>query len=679
MCLCELFTAWERGGRRGGGGACGVCVEWAELWPSPKCIKTVCVFVCVFLLPSLQGALPLPAVGASSVADASGERGVRFVLAVKVLRLLLAVEAGAVRLPPLRLAAALNQVEVDGRSLPQADGSRHLRKVELRHVEHFLHAVRSVRQQVRPVGFPGRLVQVVRLLDQLLKLQLDLLRQLLRLEVVLVARHLVLLQVLQEAQLLRQQEDERVAAGAGTGRASHAVDVRPRIIRRVELNDPVHVGDVEATGRDVRGEHDALVGVAELVEDNAAALLLQLAVQGHVRDVHVVQQLGVVLHALARGEEDDALALLPLQERVEQQEPHVGRTHDEALLEVVRRRRLVVLRLHGDVDGRLRERYPDKVLDLGRLRRGEEHSETLLRQQLQDLAHLLLETVGEDTVGLVDAQRQQVLVHPLRCGHQVVEQTARRRDDDVAALCELHLLRTLVDSAGDDAVRVAALEGVDKLGEHALDLDGQLAHGRDDDGAGAVPRHEVRALQELHDGDAERKRLAAAGLGLPEHVVARQQRRDGPPLDLRHRLVAELLAHRRLHAVAEVEVVEARCLLRQQLRELRLLHDLHLLLLLLRRVRPLVLVVLVQGVLIQGHLARVLRPLLLPALLLVQRTLRAARRGAGGRGLHGRHVVDGALQLGILRGLLLRLLLHHSFLPWHGCFVYNKSNEVQIL
>lgn len=39
-----------------------------------------------------------------------------------------------------------------------------------------------------------------------------------------------------------------------SGSSSHPMDVLGRLVRRVELDDPVHGGDVEATGGDVRAE-----------------------------------------------------------------------------------------------------------------------------------------------------------------------------------------------------------------------------------------------------------------------------------------------------------------------------------------------------------------------------------------------------------------------------------------
>lgn len=43
---------------------------------------------------------------------------------------------------------------------------------------------------------------------------------------------------------------------------SDAVDVLPGVVRRVELDDPVHGGDVQAARRDIRAQQDAGGGLA---------------------------------------------------------------------------------------------------------------------------------------------------------------------------------------------------------------------------------------------------------------------------------------------------------------------------------------------------------------------------------------------------------------------------------
>ena len=63
------------------------------------------------------------------------------------------------------------------------------------------------------------------------------------------------------------------------------------VIRGVELDDPVHGRNVQATSRNVCTQQDASLSLAELEEGGRPFLLLLLAVDVLYRDVHIVQQL----------------------------------------------------------------------------------------------------------------------------------------------------------------------------------------------------------------------------------------------------------------------------------------------------------------------------------------------------------------------------------------------------
>ena len=85
------------------------------------------------------------------------------------------------------------------------------------------------------------------------------------------------------------------------------MDVFPRIIRGIELDDPVNLGDVETSRRHVSTTQNALVSVNELEERVCSTLLLLLSVEIEARDVDVIEEARVVLGGCARGEEDDDL------------------------------------------------------------------------------------------------------------------------------------------------------------------------------------------------------------------------------------------------------------------------------------------------------------------------------------------------------------------------------------
>mmetsp|Transcript_19410 Transcript_19410/g.55435 ORF Transcript_19410/g.55435 Transcript_19410/m.55435 type:complete len:231 (-) Transcript_19410:943-1635(-) len=215
------------------------------------------------------------------------------------------------------LAARGLDAQTHGRRNAQAKGASNGCEVELVDVVHVLVRVARVRHEVAAVGVLGALVQVIVGAHELFHLLLHV-GHLVRRELVLVHGDLGLAQVLQELEFARKQEQQRAPASRGATRGTaHTVDVLLRIIRRVELDDPVHVGDVEAAGRDVSAQQSATLGVHKLEEGGGALLLLLTAVDVFDREVHVLQERRIVSHGRhARHEDHDLLLLLLAQERV---------------------------------------------------------------------------------------------------------------------------------------------------------------------------------------------------------------------------------------------------------------------------------------------------------------------------------------------------------------------------
>jgi hypothetical protein len=341
-------------------------------------------------------------------------------------------------------------------------------------------------------------------------------------------------EVLEEAELLGEEEEERLAAPSRAARrAAHAVDVLLRVIGRVVLDDPVDVGDVEAAGRDVGAEEDAALGLAEVEKGHGALRLLLLAVDVRDGDVDVVEELAVVLDAVAAGEEDHDLLVLEvlLEEGVEQQEALLGRAHDVPLLEGLHRRADVVV-ADADVLGRAGDGELGEVLDLLGLRRGEEGRLALLGQVADDCVHLLLEALLEEAVRLVDDERRKVGDDEALGVLEVVEEAPRGRDEDVDALLELLGLGAAVGAAHDEAKGLAVVRH--QVRELPVDLQGELAGRGDDDRAEPVARLELHLGEELDGGHEEGEGLSAARLGRPEDVLAAEEVRDGLRLDLGH-------------------------------------------------------------------------------------------------------------------------------------------------
>ena len=116
----------------------------------------------------------------------------------------------------------------------------------------------------------------------------------------------------------------------------------------------------------------------------------------------------------------------------------------------------------------------------------------------------------------------------------VVDQPARGGDDHVHALQQQLALLVVVHATVDQ--RKAQPKVGAELDCVLVDLDGQLAGGRQDQGA-RVFRLAVGQRgadqQAVHHRDQERQRFAGAGLGLAGDVAARQSDRQGQRLDRR--------------------------------------------------------------------------------------------------------------------------------------------------
>ena len=66
-----------------------------------------------------------------------------------------------------------------------------------------------------------------------------------------------------------------------------------RIIWGIILNDPINLGDIETSGGHVCTEQDSGFGVAKLKVGRGAFRLLLLPVNGHARNVDIVEELNI--------------------------------------------------------------------------------------------------------------------------------------------------------------------------------------------------------------------------------------------------------------------------------------------------------------------------------------------------------------------------------------------------
>ncbi len=253
------------------------------------------------------------------------------------------------------------------------------------------------------------------------------------------------------------------------------------------------------------------------------------------------QPIGTVLGA---GKDQHAIQAWVLEQAQQQFELLVLSHGVQHLSDRIWRDRLFHLHAHGLA--RHLARQGDDRLKRGR----EEHRLALLRQHAHDATNVWQEADVQHAVGLVQHQHLQ------RCeGHvtplDLVQQTAGRGDDDVNALSQGVILRTIAHAAidGGNADGHAATQQGGVLG----DLQGELARGHQDERARMA--RTGRCHQLLQQREQVRRCLAGARLGGSEDVEAVKGLGDGRGLNGGGSLEAHVLQIA-LQAGIEVETIE---------------------------------------------------------------------------------------------------------------------------
>ena len=187
----------------------------------------------------------------------------------------------------------------------------------------------------------------------------------------------------------------------------------------------------------------------------------------------------------------------------------------------------------GDLDAhRVAQHARRELTDVVRVGGREHQVLALRRQHLEDALDRMDEAHVEHAVGLVEHEMLDVREIRRALLHEV-DEAARRRDQQVAALAQPVHLRTLADAAEDDE---RAQVGVTAVGAGAVgDLRRELARRAQHQHA---RRAALRGAEQLQQRQHEARRLAGAGLRAGEDIAAREHRRDGLGLDGGRRVVA---------------------------------------------------------------------------------------------------------------------------------------------
>lgn len=152
-----------------------------------------------------------------------------------------------------------------------------------------------------------------------------------------------------------------------------------------------------------------------------------------------------------------------------------------------------------------------------------------MREQLEDLVDLILETAGQHLIGFVKAEDLDgVCAEGATVDH--VEHTSGSTHNDVGTVLELR--HVLTDVRAADARMALDVHVVAQSDNDLLDLLCQLTRGRKDKRLGALDRH----VEFLEDGNRECRGLARAGLRLRNDVVTFDDGDDSALLDGRRAL-----------------------------------------------------------------------------------------------------------------------------------------------
>ncbi len=318
----------------------------------------------------------------------------------------------------------------------------------------------------------------------------------------------------------------RLTALAGARGAADAVHICLRHMRQFEVHDVRNVVYVDAAGGDVCRDEDRQLAPAEAIEGPLALALAFVAVQSVNGNAGPGQRLGdFVGTALGAGEDDSALHLRLAQQRNEDAALVTARKMHDPLVDGLDRPRS---RSDGDLY-RLAHEIRGKLANLRRHSGGKQHSLPLVGNlghdfaDRRDEAHVqhMVRFVQHDLGGLAQADN---------AGRHVIQQAARRRNDDVDPARQAQGLRPRVGAADHHGMGDPHVSGI--TADVVADLDCQLAGWREDQRAAGLGRGPaVNRCQMLQYRQYERRCLAGPGLGDADKVASAQYRRDALGLD----------------------------------------------------------------------------------------------------------------------------------------------------
>ena len=324
-------------------------------------------------------------------------------------------------------------------------------------------------------------------------------------------RAVVLLNFLDEARVLGQDEVDGGTLSAETARATDPVDVAFLALGQLVVDHEADLLHVDTSGEQVCGDEHAHRARAELLHDDVTLLLVHLTVHDGDHEVALLHQGLELFDSLLGVAVDDGLVDIQIGVQVEHHLhlPLLLLDGDVVLVDTLQGQ---LLALDQDL-GRVAHEVLRHAQNLGGQRGREEADLNVWGQVLEDLLNLRLEALAQHLVGLVKHEELQVVRLQEALLHEVVD-AADSADHHLGAAV-LQLLDVVLDLGAADAklnLNVLVLaDGVNHVGN----LHGQLAGRRDNKGLDLVAAHLLGvSLDGLEHADGECASFARSRLGL---------------------------------------------------------------------------------------------------------------------------------------------------------------------
>lgn len=312
-----------------------------------------------------------------------------------------------------------------------------------------------------------------------------------------------------------------------TTRATNAMEVVLLLLREVVVDDNGDLLDVNTTSKEIGGDEDTGLAIAELLHDGVALILTHISVQGRDGKVLTEEGLSELLDLAASVTEDDGLgdaqALVEISQGLELE----GLLAD-VNVELLDTFQGQFVSLDHDADGIAHEAVAHRQDFLGHGGTDEDNLD-VVGEALEDLIDLVLETTAQHFISLIQAEHLDGgSAENLAVNH--VKDTSGSSDDDVDTVLEdAHVLG---DGSTTNTSMDLDVHSLTNGHDDRLNLDSQLTSRSQDQGLGL----ELAQVNLLQDADGESGSLTSTTLGLGNNITVTDDGNDTALLNGRRAL-----------------------------------------------------------------------------------------------------------------------------------------------